>query len=113
MISAPLNASEAQPGKVMGLLQELIADGRNRVDQRQEPWIIVEVPSKRTLYYFMGRTDDPSFPSVYIRRPIERNGIVSIETRVICETTKAACDQRLEQFLEMDQQIKRKIQEES
>lgn len=101
---------ELPPGKVMNMLQELVADGRNRVDQSQKPWIIVEVASERTLYYFIGNTNEPAFPSVYIRKPVEKDGSISIQTRVICESAKEECDKWLVEFQKMDEQIKQRMQ---
>ena len=92
------------------MLQDLVADGHNRVDQAQKPWVIVEVSAERSLYYFMGNTNDPAFPSVYIRKPVEKDGVISIETTVICESAKEACDKWVERFQKIDARIRQQMQ---
>jgi ribonuclease HI len=71
----------------------------------QGDWTIVDEPANFALWSFAPKRH-AAYPAVVKRKVVEKDGIVSIKTDVICEATKAACDALVREFMQMNQNLK-------
>ena len=53
----------------------------------------------------------PAHPSAVKRVVFEKDGAVYLETKALCESTKAACDELLVQFRELERRLKDRIRD--
>src|SRR5262245_56981009 len=77
----------------------------------QAGWVIVDVrkgPSN-SLWSFTPNTH-PAYPAVIRRTPTEFEGHIYLNMQVLCEATKRACDQLVEDFKKLNEQMLRDIQ---
>ncbi len=67
----------------------------------QGGWTIADDPANRALWSFtpMGH---PAYPAAVRRALVEVKGNVVIETKALCEASKAACDRLVEDFKELN-----------
>ena len=77
----------------------------------QEGWVIVDVRSgpNSGLWSFTPNTH-PAHPAVIKRTPIEVGGSIFLNMQVHCEAAKRACDHLVEEFKQLNEQMKRDIQ---
>jgi ribonuclease HI len=70
----------------------------------QRDWTIVDDPGSYTLWSFAPK-GHAAYPAVVKREVVQKDGIVSIKTGVICEATKAACDALVREFMKMNENV--------
>jgi hypothetical protein len=70
----------------------------------QRDWIIVEEPANYTVWSFAPK-EHAAYPAVVKRQAIQKDGVVSIKTDVICEATKTACDALVHEFKQMNENM--------
>jgi len=87
-VADALAALHAKPGAVFRL---------------QAGWTVVE--DGQTLWSFPPPSD-PSYPSAVKRQLMQTSSGVDITTSVHCESTKAACDNLVRQFEQLNAQMK-------
>jgi hypothetical protein len=71
----------------------------------QGDWTIVDEPANYTLWSFAPK-GHAAYPAVVKRTVVEKDGVVSIKTGVICEASKAACDALVRDFMQMNQNVR-------
>lgn len=71
----------------------------------QGDWTIAEDPANHTLWSFAPK-GHAAYPAVVKRKIVEKNGMVSIKTDVICEATKTACDALVREFMQMNENVR-------
>jgi ribonuclease HI len=67
-------------------------------------WTIVEEPANYTLWSFAPK-EHAAYPAVVKRQAVQKDGVVSIKTDVICEATKNACDALVREFMQMNENV--------
>ncbi len=103
MAAQPVGAHRAQPSdSEIGYetVAAALADLRTRpgvVFSTQNGWLIGVEEATRTLWSFAPR-DYAAYPAVVRRQVIEREGAVQIDTRVLCEASRRACDDLVQTF---------------
>ena len=111
LISCSVFAQDWQTeSSVMQLLQELVKVRANRVDQSQTGWVIVDVPSEYTRYFFVSNTKDPAFPAMFKRSVVEKDSSITMQTEVTCEGDRGACDNYLDVFQNQDKEMQKSFQ---
>jgi hypothetical protein len=70
----------------------------------QSDWTIIDEPANYTLWSFAPK-GHAAYPAVVKRRVVQDDAGVSIKTDVICETTKAACDALVSEFMQMNKNV--------
>ena len=95
---------------VMQFLQEIVKVRANKVDQSQTGWIIVDVPSEYTRYFFVSDTKDPAFPAMFKRSVVEKDNSIVMHTDVTCEGNRDACDSYLAAFQNQDEEMQQSFQ---
>jgi len=63
----------------------------------QNGWTIATDVAAKTIWSFAPQ-GDPSYPTVVRRQVVPDGGGVAVQTQVLCEATKAACDAVVRQF---------------
>jgi hypothetical protein len=96
-VDAALADLNAQPGNVASV---------------QGGWTIISNPNNPTIWSFTP-DDHPAHPAVVKRTAVERNGGVDIRTRALCEAKKDSCDALIEQFKQLNDQMREYMREES
>jgi hypothetical protein len=71
----------------------------------QRDWTIVDDPASYALWSFAPQ-GHAAYPAVVKRKVVEKDGMVSIKTDVICEATKTACDALVREFMQMNQNVR-------
>ena len=80
-------------------------DTHSFVDQG---WLIVIIPSEKTIWSFTPKTD-AAYPAAVKRVVVERDGRVFDQLSVLCEASKAACDNLIRQFQQLDKKVSQDI----
>jgi hypothetical protein len=77
----------------------------------QSGWIIinVDVADEQAIYSFTPKSH-PAYPSIVKREIVERNGAIHIDMSAKCSASKAVCDELIQQFLALNNQIKQSMQ---
>jgi hypothetical protein len=70
----------------------------------QGTWTIVEETANYTLWSFAPK-GHAAYPAVVKRQVVQKDGMVSIKTGVICEATKTACDALVREFMQMNENL--------
>jgi hypothetical protein len=70
----------------------------------QGDWTIVDEPANYTLWSFAPK-GHAAYPAVVKRHVVQKDGVVSIKTDVICEATKTACDALVREFMQMNENV--------
>lgn len=79
--------------------------GRSEVDG----WTIIEVPTENAIWSFTPGSH-PAHPSMILRVPYERDGMLYLGTDVQCGATKPVCDALVEEFKAMNARIAEEMQ---
>jgi hypothetical protein len=92
-VAEALAALRAKPGAEVG---------------EQDGWTIIQDAESETsiALWSFAPANDPAHPSAVKRVVSEQDGSVQIEMRVLCEATKAACDQLVRDFQALNDQMK-------
>ncbi|KFN43697.1 DUF4019 domain-containing protein [Arenimonas oryziterrae] len=72
-------------------------------------WFVVVVPSENAIWSFTP-PGHAAYPAAVKRYTVESNGAVSLGMSALCEASKAACDDLMRQFQEMNAAIARQMQ---
>jgi len=90
----------------------LSKDPSAKLKSNAEGWEIVHVSEglNEGIWTFAPQSH-PSFPSVVKRQVIERNGHLFIGMDVLCGGTKEACDQYVGEFVKMNDQMRKELDE--
>ena len=75
----------------------------------QGGWIIASEPAHNILWSFAPE-GNPAYPSAVKRGLKEVNGAINIETKILCEAPKAACDKLAIDFQKLNDGIKQSVQ---
>lgn len=73
-----------------------------------DSWVIAEERNSRTMWSFTP-ANHPANPSVGRRRLMEQGGRYFVETSILCEATKAACDKLHEDYQMLDRRMNEAI----
>lgn len=76
---------------------------------RQGGWTIITEPTSRTVWTFPP-PGHPAYPSVLKRSLGLRDGSTYLDMKVLCESTKAACDQLVIDFQQLNQRTTVSVQ---
>ena len=101
--AAPL-PEVADAGLGYSTVAAAMADLRSRqgVDFTTENgWTIATEETSYTIWSF-APAEYPAYPAVVRRRVVQREGNVGVEMRVLCEASKAACDDLVRTFAQMN-----------
>ncbi len=93
-VAAALDGLRAQPGVVFST---------------QHGWTIATNNASATVWSFPP-PGDPAYPSAVKRQLVPEGGGEGITTNVLCESTKAACDNLVRSFEQLNAQMKAAIQ---
>ena len=74
----------------------------------QGGWTIIEDPVEYAIWSF-APADHPAFPSAVRRKPVQREGVISMETKALCQAPKPACDKLMAEFQALDEKIRGEI----
>ena len=74
----------------------------------EEQWYILSDPSDNSLWS-IARQSNPAYPSAVKRSVIERDGALHLDMKVLCGSTKEACDDLVRAFQELNAQLKESI----
>ena len=72
--------------------------------REDQGWIVAENSAAKVLWTFT-QTGHPAHPSVIQRTVVGKEGSVDLEMRVLCEASKPACDQLIQEFTQLNQSI--------
>ena len=74
-------------------------------------WTIigVETPQERSIWSFTP-PGHPAHPAAVKRTIYEESGAVMMKTSALCQAEKAACDELMAQFAELQRQIQQRMQ---
>lgn len=74
----------------------------------QDGWTVIEDPEseKSMALWSFPPANDPAYPSAVKRLVFEKDGTVQLDMRVLCESTKPACDQLLQDFETLNESAK-------
>jgi hypothetical protein len=72
---------------------------------RQNGWTIINDRASLIQWTFTP-PDEPAYPAVVKRSVIERNGAVSVETAILCQAEKAACDALVVEFQQLNDEMR-------
>jgi hypothetical protein len=90
----------------------LSKDPNSKLKSNAEGWQIVNVSegSNEGIWTFAPQAH-PSFPSVVKRQVIESNGQLFMSMDVLCGGTKPACEQYVAEFVKMNEQMSKELNE--
>ena len=89
-VAAALDAMRAKPGV-------------NVVNQTG--WTVIEGRANSALWSFTP-SGHAAHPATVLRTIVERDGSLFVDMRVLCEATKAACDQLVADFTALNQKMR-------
>ena len=97
-------------GNVIGYatVAEALADLKKRTDltvAQQRGWTVISDEKNHVVWSFPSRSD-PAYPSAVRRSIKNENGAAYVNSDILCESTKAACDNLVRQFNELDAQMR-------
>jgi hypothetical protein len=95
-VAEALAALKAKPGAV--------------IREEADGWTVID--DDNALWSFTPE-GHPAHPSVVKRKAVERDGRVVIEMAVLCESSKAPCDQLVSEFTELNEEIGAQARNES
>lgn len=88
----------------VAVARENLSSRRDVTISNQAGWTIVEDASSSILWSFAPRSD-PSYPSVVKRQVVTEDRHVVVRMNVLCEASKAACDNLVRQFNDLNAQM--------
>src|SRR5690349_22725517 len=111
---APADAQEARPESGIGYpsVAAALAALRARSDviiNEQGGWTIVNDSPNKTIWSFTP-PGHPAHPAAVKRVDVERDSAVYIDMSALCGAEKRACDQLVEDFKALNQQMTQAIQ---
>ena len=69
-------------------------------------WLVIAVPAgSHAGVWWFSPEKDPAYPSVVKRIPIEKDGHLFIDMRVLCGATKVNCDRLVDEFRKSNEKI--------
>jgi hypothetical protein len=74
----------------------------------QQGWTIAVDKSTETIWAFVPM-GDPAYPAVSKATPVSRDGGIYVERRILCQASKAACDQLVQRFKQLDERIRQSM----
>ena len=77
----------------------------------QDGWTIASSDSLRTVWSFTP-PDHPAHPSYVERTVVERNGSLLMRTNAKCGAEKSACDQLVQDFIELNDRVREMVTDE-
>jgi hypothetical protein len=75
----------------------------------QNGWTIVADPAEKTVWSF-APSGHVAYPAAVKRATVEKDGKVWIEMKVLCQAEKAPCDALVEEFKQLNEQIRQSMQ---
>jgi hypothetical protein len=72
---------------------------------QQRGWTVIEDEKDHSVWSFPPPSD-PSYPSAIRRSVTNENGAAYVHSDIHCEASKAACDNLVRQFEELDHQMR-------
>ncbi len=75
----------------------------------QDGWTIANDAAEMTIWSFPP-PEHAAYPSAVKRQIVERAGAINMEMNVLCEATKAACDDLVRAFQELNAQMRANMQ---
>jgi hypothetical protein len=77
----------------------------------RDGWVLVQDRDSETsmALWSFAPVGHPAYPSVVKRRVFERDGSVRIEMDVLCQATEEACEQLVQEFQELTDQMKQRF----
>jgi hypothetical protein len=92
-VAAALNSLKARPDVT-------VAD--------QDGWTVVSDPQDGAVWSFTP-VSHPAYPAVVKRQILQRNGAVAIGMSMLCEGSKASCDDLERTFTQTNEQIRQRL----
>ena len=115
MITAPINSEELKKDSSIGyptvsIALESLRKDPNASVSNQGDWIIINIEndSEKTLWSFTPKSH-PAHPAAIKRTIYEKDGHIGIGMKALCQASKKECDKLIEQFKELNENIKRSM----
>jgi len=115
-IVAVLSASAlAEDGSSIGYptvaaaLEAVKSDPNAHVETKGGWTIVATAENGNQVLWSFAPESDPAYPSAVKRTVVESGGKVAIDMKVLCQSTKAACDKLVEQFQQLNERVKQGI----
>lgn len=104
------NANSIGYGSVADAMAALRADPAAQIDV-QQGWTIVsqEKDGHLVLWSFTPK-GHPAHPAAVKRTTYEKDGVVYIDMDALCQSDKTSCDELIEQFRRLNEQIRRSLE---
>ena len=103
-----LDAEFSGPGDLEQLFKELSSSPENQVTEEQSA-IKVVVPAEAAVYFFL-QPGEPAYPGVIIRKVVEKDGEIFIQTTGTSFGDGFAFDEMLAEFEAEDKKMRESIQ---
>jgi hypothetical protein len=80
--------------------------------REQEGWTIIRVQEgeKQSAIWSFSPIGYPAYPAAVKRTIYEQDGVVMMKTNALCQASKVECDKLMEQFNELEQRIRDRMQ---
>jgi len=76
--------------------------------REQGGWLIANDESKNTIWSFAPQ-GNAAYPAAVKRTLESKNGSLSINMSVLCKGSKSACDQLVQQFMELNERVRSEV----
>jgi hypothetical protein len=74
----------------------------------QAGWTIIEDQSTFSVWSFTP-SGHPAYPAVIRRTVVKRGDQISLQTNVLCEAAKAACDAMVAEFARLNEKVRERV----
>ncbi len=85
---------------------------RSDVDIRtaEGGWTIISVPKENTVWTFTPE-NHPAHPAAIKRAPFEKEGMIYLDTNVLCQAKKTVCDALVRDFVALNERVEQQMKE--
>lgn len=87
-------------------------EARTDVQTHANPqgWWIVEIPTEHRIWAFTS-DDHPAHPAAVAREAVNEHGVIRIRMAVLCTASKEACDALVEEFKPLNEEMRKRLQQ--
>ena len=116
LVVTPAAASEVEPSEYKSV-EEALKSLKERPDAKvieREGWTAITLAGdgEQVLWSFTP-IYHPAYPSAVKRRIYQKDGVVLMEMRVLCESSDAACDGLTIEFQALNERMRKSLQEQA
>jgi hypothetical protein len=109
--SRPEQPKAARSSIPYGSVAEASAALKARGDvqiSEQAGWVIVSDEPQQTVWSFTA-SDHPAHPAFAKRSVVQKGDAISIETTVLCEAERSACDKLVSEFQSLNERMRQDV----